>query len=514
MQPGRWKRALLILGFGLLAIAGLGAWAFASPAGSSPDDDYHLASIWCAQGERDSICETTGQEGARALPESIVYASHCYALNSEQSAACAPKGDKLTPTGRGSFHGEQSATFYSAMSIFVGSDEDASVILMRLVNVTLFVSAVLTTVIFLKAGQRGPVVWAATVGLVPAGVFFIASTNPSSWAVLSGLIVWMAVVGYFTAERRRNRIVLGGLAAVVGVMGAGARSDAAVYVAIAGLIAVILTYSPGKKWWLLALLPLALMIVGAFFFLFSSQSSWAVVPAITEVGLDAGSEDGFLGLAAINLMLLPMLLIGNSGSWGLGWQDTPMIPTVPIISAGILLVIVFWGLRRLGRRKGIALGFTLFVLIAFPLYVLHGQQARVGSEVQPRYILPLLLLFIGVALYDLKREDLGLNKLQGFVVFFGLAATNSLALYSTMKRYISGAESGGASLNVADGWWWSMPVQPMTVWFLGSAAFALLMLGLYLLLFTRGGQRLMPHAEDVPESPVAAVADATSSVGR
>lgn len=71
MQPSRWKRALLILGIGLLAIAGLGAWAFASPAGSSPDDDYHLASIWCAQGERDSICELTEHETARALPNQL-----------------------------------------------------------------------------------------------------------------------------------------------------------------------------------------------------------------------------------------------------------------------------------------------------------------------------------------------------------------------------------------------------------------------------------------------------------
>ena len=34
----------------LAAFAALAGWSLASPAGSSPDDDYHLASIWCAQG--------------------------------------------------------------------------------------------------------------------------------------------------------------------------------------------------------------------------------------------------------------------------------------------------------------------------------------------------------------------------------------------------------------------------------------------------------------------------------
>lgn len=30
----------------LMLLTGLG-WAVGSPAGSSPDDDYHLGSIWC-----------------------------------------------------------------------------------------------------------------------------------------------------------------------------------------------------------------------------------------------------------------------------------------------------------------------------------------------------------------------------------------------------------------------------------------------------------------------------------
>ena len=34
----------------LLAILALACWALASPVGSSPDDNFHLASIWCAGG--------------------------------------------------------------------------------------------------------------------------------------------------------------------------------------------------------------------------------------------------------------------------------------------------------------------------------------------------------------------------------------------------------------------------------------------------------------------------------
>ena len=37
------------------AVAGL-AWAISSPIGSSPDEDYHLASIWCPPPVESSGC--------------------------------------------------------------------------------------------------------------------------------------------------------------------------------------------------------------------------------------------------------------------------------------------------------------------------------------------------------------------------------------------------------------------------------------------------------------------------
>ena len=35
-------------------------WAMASPMGSAPDDDYHLASIWCAEGVAADACSDEG----------------------------------------------------------------------------------------------------------------------------------------------------------------------------------------------------------------------------------------------------------------------------------------------------------------------------------------------------------------------------------------------------------------------------------------------------------------------
>ena len=48
-----------------LVLVAVGAWAFASPAGSAPDDEFHLASIWCANDARTDLCKPGTQEGER-----------------------------------------------------------------------------------------------------------------------------------------------------------------------------------------------------------------------------------------------------------------------------------------------------------------------------------------------------------------------------------------------------------------------------------------------------------------
>src|SRR5680860_1410536 len=70
----------------LLAVLTLTAWAFASPVGASPDDDFHLASTYCALGGSDA-CQPGTQENTRLV--SIAFDSaRCYAQVSTESAAC------------------------------------------------------------------------------------------------------------------------------------------------------------------------------------------------------------------------------------------------------------------------------------------------------------------------------------------------------------------------------------------------------------------------------------------
>lgn len=492
MDSTRWKRVVVALVLGLFAFVGLGGWALASPVGAAPDDDYHLASIWCAGGEREGICEAGSQPDSRVVPEWLTISSHCYAFQEKQSAACVPSDDATNETTRGNFAGAYPPVFYAVMTVFAGEDIALSTVLMRLFNAALFIGVIISILAFLKPGQRGALLWSAVATLVPLGMFIVPSVNPSSWAVLSGLTVWIALTGYFTADRRVAKIVLGSLALLLAVMGAGARGDAGVYVAFGAVVAAVLTFERSRNWLKQALVPLGVIVIGAAFFLASGQSAGAAASGVAAGQSGGGSQ---LGLLMSNFLALPSLWVGHLGTWNLGWLDTPMRPAVWAVMVAISGAVVFWGIRVLGWRKAVSLAMLALVLIAFPLYILHGLRASVGTEVQPRYLLPLMVMFVGVAVWGLNRDDLGLGRVQAAVVFVGVAFANSLALHATLRRYITGTGENSFNLNARIEWWWSIPVQPLTVWILASTGFALLMLGLYAILFTERGRRLFPLSE-------------------
>ncbi|MGD9606266.1 MAG: DUF2142 domain-containing protein [Leucobacter sp.] len=503
METSRKKRILLAVATAVFAFIGLGAWAIASPVGAAPDDDFHLASIWCGLGEREGLCELGDEANERTVPERLIEASQCFAHVHTKSADCDISDEPTVSTERGNFMGNYPPLYYSVLGVLAGPDITVSTVLMRLFNVAIFVGAVSATLALLKPGQRGPMIWGAVATLVPLGVFIIPSVNPSSWAVLGGLTVWVATYGFLTATSRARLIALGVIALVVGVMGAGARGDSAAYVAFAGFAAAVLSFDRTRTWLTRAILPLVLCVVAAAFFLSSSQSSEIVRESTSSgagsaiVGADgAAVAAGGFELLMRNLLDLPVLWFGSAGIWGLGWLDTPVFPVVWILLIGVLVALPFWGLRVMTRRKGIVLLLALFALAAIPLYILQGKGVRVGEFVQPRYLLPLLIIFVSIALFGFAKDHLGLSRTQSALILLIVAGANSLSLHNNMRRYISGlGDGGGFNLNANIEWWWSMPLSPMVVWFVGSAAFALTLAGLFLILYPKGERPSAPLEE-------------------
>ncbi|MET0304144.1 MAG: DUF2142 domain-containing protein [Microbacteriaceae bacterium] len=485
----------------VLALIALLCWAFASPVGGSPDDDYHLTSTWCAV-ERAGLCEPGSEADSRLVPEAVA-APACYAFDQDESAAC--QGDDFgadseprVETSRGNFSGGYPPVFYAVTNLLASPDIQVSALLLRALNILLFVG--LSTAVFalVQAARRQQLVLTWMITTVPLTAYLVASNNPSAWAVTGVGIAWPALMGYFD-EVGRRRVALGALFAVGTLMAAGSRGDSAVYAVLAIAAVVLLRFRKEPGFWKLLLLPAAAILVALVLFSMAGQtaagvggftgpvrSGGEVLPGSDSSGATGTSESSEadagadrtaalsgIALVAYNLLAVPELWAGALGSWPLGWFDTPVPSLVGLVGIAAFAVIGFAGLRGMWWRKLVVVIGAVLVLWLLPVWVLSRGGSVVGEAVQPRYLLPVLVL-VAAALLTTRHaaRPLAFGRLQLIVVAAALSVTHLIALHFVMRRYVTGNDALAPSLDAGAEWWWTLPVGPNVVWAVGSLAFA------------------------------------------
>lgn len=491
----------------LLALLTLTAWAFASPVGASPDDDYHLTSVWCALGGSDA-CESVEDPNLRRVSEAF-HDSRCYALVANRSAACQDReglalDGSMIETNRGNFQNKYPDVFYGTMRVFAGDDLERSALVMRLVNLTLFVGLTTALAALVTASRRQTLLWGWLVTMVPLGVFLVPSNNPSSWAIMGVGTAFVAVLGWYESEGKR-RWALGAIYLVSIVMAAGARSDAAIYAAGATLTASLLTSSRHREWLLRSGLPFAGLVVVLSLFL-TTHDADVGVGGISGGGSGSGggtgggadAPTGWLALAAYNTLMLPHLWTGVWGTWALGWFDTGLPAIVPWAASAAFIVVAFAGLGLINKRKVIATLGVLAVLIGLPVYLLTAGGDAVGSQFQPRYLLPLIVLLALVLVTAAPgKRTIRFTRVQTTAILAALALANMVALQVNIRRYVTGADQQGFDLGSGAEWWWDGAlVGPTGVWLLGSLSFA----GLMAVLWSELRRKVVSTAVVTPEA--------------
>jgi hypothetical protein len=482
-RPKRKFRALYIVP--ALALIALMAWALAAPIGSSPDDDFHLTSIWCANPGKTYDCAPGPTQTTRVVPKALVR-STCYIHKPTVSAACQYTAFTLSSkptvtTDRGNFIGGYPPLYYATMNLFVGSNLLLSIMVMRFVNILLFVGLGTALFYLLPHFRRPTFVWGWLVTTIPLGMFLIASNNPSAWAIIGIGTAWLALLGYFESVGRK-KIALGALFVVATMMAAGARSDAAAYAILAIAVVLFLAFTRTKKFLLEATLPGVMVIVCILYFFsanqylsamegFSGGGSYGLGGAVAGAAASVGSLDP-VSLAAYNLLNVPSLWAGVFGTWGLGWLDTTLPVVVWTGSIACFVCVAFVGFSRLSPRKTVALAVIGLGLIAIPVYVLTKGGDQVGQEVQPRYMLPLIILFAGVLVLSRRRQPMVFSRGQLLLIVITLSVVQFVSLQTNMRRYITGVNKGGWNLDNGIEWWWNIGLSPMLVLILGSVAYA------------------------------------------
>lgn len=481
-----WVVSLLAPVFLFVALA---AWGFSSPLGSSPDDDYHLASIWCGLGDRAELCESASEPDERMVP-TVFTSARCYSYNAEQSAECFDGADSsLTATDRVDADRDYPPVFYGTMSLFATTDTAFSVAAMRVFNAALATCFFTTLFWLLPRAMRPALVVSLAATAVPLSSFLVASTNPSSWAVISAGGVWIATWGAFRSHGlRRNLLCV--MLIVATMLGGGARADSAVYAVFGVLVGALLGWR--RRSILPVISAVIACVISVMFYLTAGQASAATS------GLENASDPLTRRQSVENALQLPSLWSGALGGWGLGWLDTPMPAVVTVGSLSVAAAACFIGIRTLSWRRGIALAATFAALLVIPFYLLQQSNAVVGTQVQPRYILPLMVIGIGVATatHHAAADWRGPRQWAAAGV---LVVANATALHVEIRRYTTGLDQFSADPGASAEWWWSAFPTPVATWVIGSIALA----GALVCILSANSRRVRTTGDDMPEKDYA-----------
>lgn len=471
-----WRAPLLLSAVGCAALLALGlAWSLASPIGSSPDDPFHLATIWCDSGEP-GFCRAAAGEGAEGtrlvlVPPEIGAGIACYAFRPTVSARCQADLESRVGLARGVANdGLYPGGFHRFMSLFATEHVGRSVVVMRMLSWMVAIGLVLAAWALAASDLRRSFSIALLTTLVPLGVFLFASTNPSGVAVAGVAAFWCAAQGYLSADGRgRRRTVLVVALMVAGsLVAVGSRFDAGLYLAVAGVAALIAAggYRPVLR--RRSLLVVAICLVGALGAVLGGQTQESLAG---ELG---GESRRALPVVLFeNALELPRLVVGSLGTFGLGWLDTPvpgLASTFMLLALGGVLLV---GVSVASRDKWLALAVVAVALLLAPTLVLAANRNFVGENVQPRYLLPLLPVLVGTVLLAPRgRPGVVLRRGQVVIVVVGIVLAHSASLHANIRRYVTGVDVRGFDLGAQDEWWWGTGPGPLETWLLGSVAFA------------------------------------------
>jgi hypothetical protein len=449
----------------------LASWALSSPIGSSPDDDFHIGSIWCANGQSSTECkilDDTSEVGIASVSIPAKF-SICYAFDKEQSGECKEGGNEWNTT-RANIDLYPSL-YYKVQHLLVSDEWAKSILLMRLLN-ALIASVLFGFALYLSGKElKGPALASWTFSLVPLGLFLVPSINPSSWAYIGIATNWIfQIVAMKEASGPRSRRLPWLLYFFSAFLCMASRSDSAIYVAVSGLLVFLLASDKPIRLDRRAILPPITVFVASVFSVL-----------VTKQGRNFGVTQGINSNQPIvervfyNLFHLIEYPAGALGlTWGLGWLDTPIPPFVSIIGIALLAILLSGSWADAPKAKIFIIVSLLAFISIMLIYVLNQGGFVVGEVVQPRYILPLIPLVIGVSTYLSKEPSNMMSpSARRYVVISLLVTANAMSLYTNIRRYVTGTDvAWDFSLNRNIEWWWSsFFASPNLVFAAGTLAF-------------------------------------------
>ena len=474
---------------GLLAssalMISLFSWTLSSPLGSSPDEDFHIGSIWCAEGEIDGRCEYNDYSATtNANRVSVPHVMDlCFISNSEQSGNCSWDARSKKPELRTSENGQYPDLFYKTMNLVVTDHTQISGLLMRLITSALASFLVFATIIFSEAKTRGAGLIAFLSTLIPLAIFLIPSLNPSGWAYLGLAFAWVFQMNAMAGAPKSRWKVRANWVMFIGCTGLamGSRWDAMLYSCISIVVVSFLVMNNAekietKKY----IIPIVSLFTGLGYLFNHYRSSAIQVSGVFGNHGSASTEWAEHDRNIYNLINLVELPAGVFGlNFGIGWLDTPMPKLVGLIGISVYMYFLMQSLPFRHKNHYFVFVALILVIAAILFYYLWSSKVIVVEVVQPRYALPMIPLLLGISLWSSRLHTPLTMNVWARSVFIGLLVSvgHAISLWTNIRRYTLGLElNQGFSLSNPDSpieWWWRWAPSPNFVFFIGVISFSI-----------------------------------------
>jgi hypothetical protein len=427
--------------YSMLSFLILLGWAVGSPPGSSPDEDLHLTSAWCYSKYQGATCET--------VPLRLVEVGKCYFKDSGTIATCEkniPK-DEVSPER---IYSDKS--YYHFLSNFVSLDSiDKSTVQMRLANSIFSSISILILVLLTSRLIYLPIIISWLVVNIPLGFFLLSSVNPSSWLYIFSFLFLPLTYRIFVEKKQpylfMTKLLILGLTFLLSL---NARPDTLLFASIFGitLLPVFFSFEVKKLSNRIAIY-LSTLFISIYLMLSiwsrsnlvnfreSKISSWEIVTS------------------------LPSIITGVFGGWGLGSLETTMPPVTYVGSFVIVLALLFYGLRFINLPEAVSIFLIGMFAFIVPFFVLLRSNLRVGEWLQPRYILPIFYVLIGLSLIVIFRSFHEKSFLIIVnLIFFLSSITFTFSLHTFYRRYVAGLDNFNLFFEKTNSWWWEFSIFP------------------------------------------------------
>ncbi len=449
---------------GLLTLV-LMSWVFITPPGSGIDDDFHLPSIWCGQGDKTGQCELGKPNDLLGkVPDYVAIAPYCIGYQPFNSGQCTipdlndePKllGARINELGLYMPNG-----FYFINSLLIVNDFYTSIWLMRGLSVAIFL---LLYIVSFKVGasrDKNLLNWLIIVSFNPLFFSVIASNNNSAWFFASVIFLWYFIFTFFKTKILKEKIITLLCIIFIFTLAINSRTDHVAFLIIFTIMALYLKLP--KKYafaytGLVAAVALPFLILGR-------------IPGVGSFGTLVGfgsinPERSWNEVLIYNTLNSYKLFNGLLGGWGINWLDFFIPQYIFLILQISILITLAIAFVRFNKMFVIGILGLVGMLLIY-LWILQIDLNLIGEMVQPRYLYPLFIFSLGFIVFS-SDKLLSLSNNYKFLLALSFTMPNSLAMFYTLRRYVTGIDIKSWNLDAYIEWW---PIfgTPMIYWILSS----------------------------------------------